>query len=343
MPGEGVIGILRRRPNGVGKQLWSFGQNTFAALADSTTINRSSPVQNFSGGNNWIDVSVGSNSLGAGIKADGTLWVWGSNVFGSLGLNTAGFYSAVSSPIQTITYGTTWSQVSCSTDSVMAVKTDGTLWAWGSNYFGMLGDNTTVHKSSPVQVAGFATTWSSVSKGPSHTCGIKKDGTLWCWGYNQQGQLGDNTITHRSSPVQTIAGGSNYLQVSCGDGFTAAVKTDGTLWLWGANSRASVNNGNLGDNSVIHRSSPVQTISFGTNWQKVSCGSVHTAAVKKDGSLWLWGQNTGQLGDNTGLSRSSPVQTIVTSYNWIDVSCGGAHTLKKTIHFGRGDPTQMVV
>jgi len=121
------------------------------------------------------------------------------------------------------------------------------------------------------------------------------------WGYNQQGQLGDNTITHRSSPVQTIAGGSNYLQVSCGDGFTAAVKTDGTLWLWGANSRASVNNGNLGDNSVIHRSSPVQTISFGTNWQKVSCGSVHTAAVKKDGSLWLWGQNTGQLGDNTGF------------------------------------------
>jgi len=108
---------------------------------------------------------------------------------------------------------------------------------------------------------------------------------LWTWGRNSAGALGDNTITDRSSPVQTITGGTNWKQVSCGstinsfgDTHTAAIKTDGTLWTWGRNIA-----GALGDNTTIHKSSPVQTITGGTNWKQVSCGYEYTAAVQNNG------------------------------------------------------------
>ena len=328
MPGEGVLGMLRRRPNGVGKQLWGFGYNSFYLLADCTNVNRSSPVQNFSGGNNWMSISAGKNATAAGVKSDGTLWTWGYNTLGALGINTQGFYTSVSSPIQTIAYGTTWSSVSCGISTVFGTKSDGTLWAWGGNYFGQIGDNTIVHRSSPVQVVGFATTWSSVSGGAAHAAAIKKDGTLWLWGCNTQGQLGDDTVTHRSSPVQIVGGGATWSQVSCGEYHTAAIKTDGTLWCWGANSLGGVNRGCLGDNSVIHRSSPVQTAAFGTNWKQVSCSAYHTSAIKLDGTWWNWGDNSnGNLGDNTITFRSSPVQTTAYGYSWIACSAGTSHTM----------------
>jgi len=328
MAAEGITGILRRRPNGVGKQLWGFGYNAFYLLADCTNVNRSSPVQNFAGGNNWIFVSAGKNMPAAGVKSDGTLWTWGYNTLGALGINTEGYYTSVSSPIQTIAYGTTWSNVSVGNSTVFATKSDGTLWSWGANYFGLLGDNTTTHRSSPVQVVGFATTWSSVSVGAGHAAGIKKDGTLWLWGLNTQGQLGDNTVVHRSSPVQIVGGGTTWAQISCGEYHTAAVKTDGRLWCWGANSLGNVNRGCLGDNTVIHRSSPVQTVAFGTNWKQVSCSAYHTSAIKQDGTWWNWGDNTnGQLGDNTTTFRSSPIQTTAYGYNWLTVSAGSNHTM----------------
>ena len=146
-------------------------------------------------------------------------------------------------------------------------------------------------------------------------------GGLWALGLNSFGQVGDNTTTDKSSPVQTISAGTNWKQVSCGYSYTAAIKTDGTLWTWGRNSL-----GGLGDNSTTSKSSPVQTVSAGTNWKQVACG-YQTAAIKTDGTLWLWGDNTyGQLGDNSITKRSSPVQTIAFGTNWKQVSCGSITT-----------------
>ena len=148
------------------------------------------------------------------------------------------------------------------------------------------------------------------------------NGALWGWGRNGAGRLGDGTITPKSSPVQTITGGTNWKQVSSGQVQTAAIKTDGTLWLWGSNA-----SGRLGDNTITNRSSPVQTITGGTNWKQVECGYSHTAAIKNDGTLWLWGENSnGRLGDNTEYSRPSPVQTIMRGTTWKQVSCGDIHT-----------------
>lgn len=299
--------------------LMVWGQNGYGRLGDNTIVNKSSPVQTIAYGANWKQVFVGQFHSAA-LKTDGTLWTWGYNGYGNLGDNTRTFRS---SPVQTIAGGTNWKQVSSQRTGSSGIKIDGTLWCWGYNSHGQLGDNTITHRSSPVQTVAFGTNWTQVSSGAFNTAGIKSDGTLWLWGKNDNGQLGDNTITKRSSPVQTIAFGTNWKQISCGYQATAAVKTDGTLWVWGQNI-----NGQLGDNTFASKSSPVQTIAGGSNWKQVSCGAAHMAAIKTDGTLWIWGDNTnGQLGDNTTTTRLSPVQTIVFGTNWKQVSCSGSsHT-----------------
>jgi alpha-tubulin suppressor-like RCC1 family protein len=293
--------------------LWTWGRNNNGQLGDNSITNKSSPVQTIAGGTNWKQVAAGQYHTAA-IKTDGTLWTWGYNGNGQLGDNTI---THKSSPVQTIAGGTNWKQVACGYHTA-AIKTDGTLWTWGNNSYGQLGDNSFTYKSSPVQTIAGGTNWKQVAAGQYHTAAIKTDGTLWTWGYNGNGQLGDNTITHKSSPVQTIAGGTNWKQVACGY-HTAAIKTDGTLWTWGNNSY-----GQLGDNSITNKSSPVQTICGGTNWKQVACGSSHTVAIKTDGTLWTWGRNNnGQLGDNSITNKSSPVQTIAGGTNWKQVSASG--------------------
>jgi len=255
-----------------------------------------------------------------------TLFTWGRNNVGQLGHNTV---VNKSSPTQTITGGSNWKSVSISSGvSVTAIKTDGTLWSWGLGSSGQLGDNTVTTRSSPVQTITFGTNWKQVACG-DHTSAIKTDGTLWCWGLNSDGQLGDNTLIKKSSPVQTVAFGTNWKQVASDNSNTVAIKTDGTLWTWGLNSY-----GQLGDNTLIKKSSPVQTVAFGTNWKQVACGYQHISAIKTDGTLWTWGRNTnGQLGNNTITSTSSPVQTIAFGTNWKQVSValqGGTTACIKT-------------
>jgi len=297
--------------------LWIWGNNDQGRLGDNTVTTRSSPVQTIAFGTNWKQVSCGQYHTAA-IKTDGTLWSWGQNyLYGQVGDNTT---INRSSPVQDITFGKNWSQVSCCKDYSSAIKTDGTLWCWGNNNTGALGDNTVANRSSPVQTITLGTNWKQVYAGAYHCAAVKTDGTLWCWGNNlQYGALGDNTIILRSSPVQTVAFGTNWKQVACGFNNTAAVKQDGTLWCWGYNAY-----GQLGDGTITHRSSPVQTVAGGTNWKQVSCGDRTTVAIKTDGTLWCWGYNyQGQLGlNNAGGYATSPVQTIMYGTNWKQVSCG---------------------
>jgi len=295
--------------------LWGWGANFLGGLGDGTTNSKSSPIQTIAGGNTWDKVSAGEIHA-ASIKTDGTLWLWGSGASGQLGV-TAGNYS---SPIQTVIGGNNWVQVSCGYKVTAAIKSDGTLWAWGLNSSGELGDNTIVNRSSPVQTITGGSTWRSVSvglgTGGGTVAATKTDGTLWLWGLGTSGQLGDNTIVTKSSPVQTIAAGSTWSSVSVGANHCAAIKNDGTLWSWGGNG-----NGRLGDNTTTGRSSPVQTVAGGSTWKILSCGGGYTAAIKNNGSLWLWGYNQyANLGDNSSTSRSSPVQTVVTGIVWESVS-----------------------
>ena len=302
----------------VGESLFSCGYNSSGQLGDNTTSARSSLVQITGGGVNWTQVKSGGDHIAA-IKTDGTLWTWGRNAEGQLGTNTS---SSRSSPATTVAGGTNWKQVSCAYITTAAIKTDGTLWLWGQNAGGQLGDNTTSNKSSPVTTVAGGTNWKQASAGYFHSAAVKTDGSLWCWGIGDSGEVGDNTSSRRSSPVTTAGGGTNWKQVSCGYRHTAAIKTDGTLWTWGRD-----NYGQLGDNSSVSRSSPVTTAGGGTNWKQVSCGHRHTTAIKTDGTLWCWGRNnSGQLGDNTSTSRSSPVTTAGGGTNWKQVAGGISHT-----------------
>lgn len=310
--------------------LLNWGYNAVGALGIHVTTHRSSPVQTCAGGNNWIDCASGGKwtslyqSHHAGIKSDGTLWLWGFNANGQLGDNTI---THRSSPVQTVAGGTNWQQVAVGKYATAALKTDGSLWTWGNNAYGQLGDNTKTHRSSPVQTVSAGTTWKKVSCGDLHMAAIKNDGSLWVWGGNSVGNLGDNTVVNKSSPVQTVTGGTTWRSVSAGNDFTASVKTDGTLWLMGFNDT-----GQLGDNTIVNKSSPIQTVTAGTTWKSVSAGDKHTLAIKTDGSLWTWGRNFyGQLGDNTKTHRSSPVQTVSGGNNWVVIATGyGASASIKT-------------
>ena len=302
--------------------MWSWGSGTRGELGNNSTTSRSSPVQTISGGTTWRSVSASGHNAGdslshtAATKTDGTLWTWGSAASGRLGNNSL---DNRSSPVQTIAGGNNWQSVSAGASHTAATKTDGTLWTWGSGASGRLGHNSTNNRSSPVQTISGGTNWRTVSAGLGHTSSTKTDGTLWSWGLGTSGQLGNNTVTNTSSPVQTISGGNTWRSVSASRYHTAATKTDGTLWTWGGGG-----SGQLGNNAVASTSSPVQTISGGTNWRLASAGRFHTAATKTDGTLWLWG-DAGPLGDDTATNRSSPVQTISGGTNWRLASAGDFH------------------
>ena len=258
----------------------------------------------------------------------GTVWGVGSNGNGELGDDTT---DNRSSPVQTICGGSNWVEINCGYYNIAGLKDDGTLWTWGKNDQGGLGDNTTVYKSSPVQTIAGGTDWKTMVVGTyyEHCAAIKNDGTLWLWGHNEYGEIGDETTVDKSSPVQTIAGGTDWKQVASGGSHTAAIKNDGTLWMWGYNGGGEVDKyGQLGDNTIIDKSSPVQTVCGGTDWKSVSCGAKFTAAIKNNGTLWTWGQNAdGQLGDETSNNKSSPVQTIAGGTDWKQISCGDNHMI----------------
>ena len=256
------------------------------------------------------------------IRKDGfSSWIhsWGSNNCGQLGDFTA---TNRSSPVTVAGPTSNWCMVSAGAYFSAAIRQDGTAWTWGCNSCGQLGDNSLVTQFSPVSVVGGSSSWCAISAGAVHTTALCNNGTAWAWGYNAQGQLGNNTITSRLSPVAVVGGINNWCAISGGRCHTAAVTTDCRLYLWGANTC-----GRLGDNSVINKCSPVQTAGSTTGWCMVSAGRSHTSAVKTDTTLWTWGDNAcGQLGDGFVVSKSSPAQTAGLTTSWCTVSSGGYHS-----------------
>lgn len=206
--------------------LWSWGSNSGGELGQNDRVYRSSPVQ-IGALTNWASVSPISDTIAA-IKTDGTLWTWGGNDYGQLGLNIS-YTSRRSSPVQ-VGALTNWSKVSrgggVGGTNFIAVKTDGTLWAWGRNLRGELGLNSSgayAVRSSPVQV-GALTNWSTVASGANVSLATKTDGTLWTWGKNDSGQLGTSNVIYRSSPVQ-VGALTTWLSVSAGNGSSLAISS----------------------------------------------------------------------------------------------------------------------
>jgi len=299
--------------------VWAWGDNYYGQLGYSTVTHRSSPVQ-VPGLFNVSAIAAG-NTHTVALKQDGTVWAWGDNYCGQLGDGTTTLLRT--SPVQVLGLSNV-SAIFAGSNHTVALKQDGTVWAWGANFGGQLGDGTTTRqRHSPVQVPGLSNV-SAIAAGGNHTLALKQDGTVWAWGDNGDGQLGDGTIgTHRPSPFQ-VPGLSNLIAIDASGAHTLALTGDGTVWAWGYNS-----DGQLGDGTTATRRSPVQVVQVPGpfNARVIAAGNHHTLALKGDGTVWAWGNNgMGQLGDGTTTYRRSPVQVPGLS-NGSAIAAGDHHTV----------------
>jgi alpha-tubulin suppressor-like RCC1 family protein len=311
---------LARRSDGT---LWVWGSNSFGQLGINlgTTLSRSSPVSVVGGITDWTQIAAG-NYHNLALRSNGTLWAWGNNGSGRLGDTTT---TARSSPISVVGGITNWTQISAGGAHNLALRSNGTLWAWGSNAtYGQLGTNSTVAQTSPVQAAAASaiTDWIKVSAGSIHSVAQRSNGSLWAWGSGDSGRLGNNSTLNRSSPVSVVGGFTDWVQISGGTFHTAALRSNGTLWAWGAN-----NNGNLGTNNVINSSSPVSVVGGFTDWTQITA-NIHNVALRSNGTLWVWGFGTnGRLGNDGIINSSSPVSVVGGFTDWVQISAGGGHNL----------------
>jgi alpha-tubulin suppressor-like RCC1 family protein len=297
--------ILALKTNG---ELWAWGYNGDGQLGTgSFQPDQLTPIR-LGTASNWTSCAAGQTHSIA-CRADGTLWTWGLNNSGQLGIgNTVG---SRGTPGLAGT-NTDWLIVGLGAAHTLALKTNGTLWAWGNNARGQLGDgtNSTVGRPSPAQV-GADSNWRTATGGYLFTLALRTDGSLWAWGENVWGQLGIATNANQLnlnqySPRQ-VGSDSNWAQMDAGHDHSAGVKTDGSLWTWGRNL-----DGQLGDGTTDFRNMPIR-IGSGALWRQVATGESHTVAVRADGTLWAWGSNRlGQLGDPEPFSPA----VVSADSNW---------------------------
>lgn len=266
----------------------------------------------------WREVSAGQNFTLA-IKSDGTLWGWGANS-NLLGL---GYFSVSENlPIQ-IGTANDWLTVSAGGNHSLAVKTNGTLWSWGSGIFGQLGNGAFNSATFNVTQVGTATDWIRVSAGSLFSVALKNNGTLWTWGRNDVGQLGNNTLIDTNVPAQ-VGTATDWSQIEAGNEHTLAIKTTGTLWSWGNNPF-----GQLGNGTATASNNPI--IISALTWSAVSAGFDHSMALDVNGLLYTWGNNTnGQLCSGTNTAVNIPTLVVSTSGAinfYLAISAGQTHSM----------------
>jgi YD repeat-containing protein len=290
--------------------LWAWGGNFVGQVGDGTYTNTVAPVQ--------ISSLISMTALGGrgyhnlAVKSDGTVWAWGWNSRGQLGHDTSGsscpvpFAGTCSNvPVQvigitnplTVTGGGFFS---------LALMPDHTLRAWGANEFGQLGDGTTTDRPAPVQVSNVLSNVVQVSAGWKHAVALTSAGKVWTWGDNTTGQIGNGitSTTGMSVPFQ-VPGLSNAIAVSGGDRFTAALLSDGTVWTWGWNGF-----GQLGDGTHTDRSAPVKVKNL-SDVIILAARDYHVLVVKSDGTVWAWGSgDNGELGNGAFADSTVPIQVL---------------------------------
>ncbi|NTV40959.1 MAG: hypothetical protein HGA61_01670 [Candidatus Moranbacteria bacterium] len=307
--------------------LWAWGSNGSGQLGDGTATQRYTPTQvlnsDESGYFQDIETVSAGNNFSLALKSDGTVWAWGNNDNGQLGDNTN---DSSNLPVQVLGVGgegflSDITAIASGENFSLALKSDGTVLAWGENTFGQLGDDSTSGALFPVEVvgaegSGFLENISAISAGENFSLALKSDGTVWAWGRNNVGQLGDGLLSDSEVPIQIHdSTGVGFLEgiskISAGASHSLALKADGTgmVFAWGLNDQ-----GQLGTGNFTNRSLPTQVRDLGgagllTNVSNISTGLNHSMIIKNDKSAWAWGLNSfGQLGDSTILSRNLPTQ-----------------------------------
>ncbi|MCL2680005.1 MAG: hypothetical protein FWF11_00790, partial [Coriobacteriia bacterium] len=283
-----------------GGTLWSWGSNADGVTGLGTTVGNQLTPEQVGTAANWTAVSAGSEHSLA-IRSDGTLWAWGQNTGGRTGLGV--LLGTETTPVQVGT-ATNWAHVSAGQTHSLAVRSDGTLWAWGSHTNGVTGLGTSSgNQTTPAQV-GTATNWSAVSAGSAHSLAIRADGTLWSWGSNVGGRTGLGATTGtQTTPVQ-VGTATDWTTLSAGNAHSIAIRSDGTLWSWGSNT---VGRTGLGT-TIGSQTTPIQ-VGSATDWTLADAGTAgsHSLGMRTNGDLWGWGYNVnGQIGLNDIGDRTVP-------------------------------------
>ena len=295
--------------------VWAWGDNEFGQLGNGTTTDSRIPVR-VSGLSGVIAIAAGGYHSIA-LKSDGTVWTWGQNWDGQLGSGAWTDNSLI--PVQ-VSGLTGVVEIAAGGYYSLALKSDGTLWAWGDNEFGQLGNNDTTDNNIPVQVSGL-TGVITISAGDHHSVALKSNGTVWTWGKNWLGQLGSGTLNDSLIPVP-VSGLSRVIAIAAGSAHTLALKSDGTVWAWGDNGY-----GQLGNGTTSYDPNPVPVpVSSLTGVIAIAAGNAHSIALKSNGTVWAWGSNQyGQLGNNTTTDSKTPVQ-VSNLTGVLAIAAGGDHT-----------------
>ena len=292
-----------------------WGGNQYAQLGNGTITSSTTAVP-LTAVNNVVAIA-GSQMHSLALKSDGTVWAWGYNIEGQLGNGTiSGATTAI--PVQ-VTGLTGVTAVAVGVQHSVALKNDGTVWVWGFNYHGQIGNGTTTHSTVPVQVAGLSGVV-AIASGQYHVLALKSDGTVWAWGWGQYGQLGNGAVVDAYTPVP-VSGLTGVTAIAAGAFHSLALKTDGTVWGWGNNTSYQLGN-NTGTNSAM----PVQAGL--SNVTAIAGGALHSLALKNDGTVWAWGSNQyGEVGNGTpGPLGRTPAPVIGLS-GVIAIAAGGQHSL----------------
>lgn len=309
--------------------LWCWGYNSDGELGVGDNAPRQSPTQ-VGTDIGWLSVRTGDLHTCA-IRTDpsapmtkikgGTLWCWGANADGQLGV---GDTTPRNVPTQ-VGSRNDWASVTTGGAQTCALRIAKSLWCWGSNSDGQLGVGDQSNRLMPTHVG--PASWQSANAGSLHTCGIQLDGSLWCWGANADGELGLGDTTGRLAPSQ-VEPGTAWRQVALGGQDACAIESDGTLWCWGYNLH-----GELGVGDTNQRNAPTQ-VGSATTWETIGPGNQHTCATrtgstltKPNVTLWCWGWNRqGQLGTGDLTNWVVPVQVVSPSTGWVTVGGGDFHT-----------------
>jgi len=303
--------------------LWSWGGNVFDALGQGGATSSTTPVK-IGTDSNWAIVQ-GSQSHAAAIKSDGTLWTWGRWGFGALGNGNTFGYAVVLSPAK-VGIATNWSNIHLGMYFTAALKADGTIWASGNNTYGQLANGTTTtNPNNALAQVGSSNMWRAIGGGESHVLAIKSDGTLWAWGRNTNGQLGDGTKINAITPVQ-VGIDTNWAYVGHGLGdFSVALKSDGSIWSWGRNAYGNLcNSGGLWSADVTTPTQVAGTYGFSRAWAADDA----TIAIKADGTRWACGWNANAETGNGNQILTPELTKIGVSTTWINsVGFGLGHVI----------------
>lgn len=286
---------------------YCWGTGTGGWIGDGGTSNRTTPAL-VSGGGSWLSLSVGNNpgtsGHTCGIKSDNLAYCWGVGNVGQLGNNAQ--IASQTTPLQVTIAGGPWVQIEAGQQYTCGRRADGLVNCWGESWGG--GHGTGIGAETefffPYKIAG--SPWRDISTngdGFDFSCGVKTDGTGWCWGDNGTGQLGINSSLIEIFPQTQIFGGGTWLKISTGGGHACGIKSDNLAYCWGMNF-----DGQLGDGTNVYKNAPV-LVAGGGSWKNISSGVYHTCGIRSNDTLWCWGDNWGgQLGDNTTGDKNAPVQ-----------------------------------